>query len=192
MAIKITTNTTTSPTTTVFDRAPNTICSGFIDVHGTWNNGFACPIENLTQHFCCGTDTYRYCCSPDRYSFETRFYTDSNHVVDYPQVYNGILTDEITASLINNQRMINKQFQQFQKYFLPTFLLTTTILFLVGIALWFWLYKHKTYYSLTHDDFIQSRISHRIQTNSRPRLAENINLSVEQQHRSLSHSSTAV
>ncbi|CAF3169408.1 unnamed protein product [Rotaria sp. Silwood2] len=50
MAIKITTNTTTSPTTTVFDRAPNTICSGFIDVHGTWNNGyFILPRTNPTD-----------------------------------------------------------------------------------------------------------------------------------------------
>jgi hypothetical protein len=53
--------------------------------------------------------------------------------------------------------MINKQFAQFQRYFLPVFLLTTTILFLVGIALWFWLYKHKTFYSLGQDDLPESR-----------------------------------
>ncbi|CAF1334099.1 unnamed protein product [Rotaria sp. Silwood1] len=157
------------------------------------NTCFACPIENSIQYFCCGTDTSRSCCPPDRYSFETKFYTDSNHIIDYPQVYNGILTDEITASLINHQRMINKQFQQFQKYFLPTFLLTTTILFLIGIALWFWLYKHKRYYSLTQDDLIQSRTSHRTHhIDSTSRLEENIDLSVEQQSRSLSYSSTVV
>lgn len=77
---------------------------------------------------------------------------NTNHVVDEAETFDSILTDEISMSLINNQKLINKQFQQFQKYFLPTFLLTTTILFLLGIALWFWLYKHKTYYAITRDD----------------------------------------
>lgn len=156
--------------------------------------GFECPFENSIQYFCCGTDTYRYCCSSDRYSFETNPYSDSDSVMDNSQHYNGILTDEISASLINNQQMINKQFQQFQKYFLPTFLLTTTILFLVGIALWFWLYKHKTYYSLTPDDRIESRASHRTQTpdNSVTRQKESSHNIGEQNSQVLSNPSTEV
>lgn len=51
--------------------------------------------------------------------------------------------------------MVAKRFDTFQRYFLPIFLLTTTILFLVGIAFWFWLYKHKQFYSLGNDDSIE-------------------------------------
>ena len=154
--------------------------------------GFACPIENLIQYFCCGTDTHRYCCSPDRYSFETRSYVDPNSVIDYPPVYNNIPIDEISTSLINSQKMINKQFEQFQRYFLPIFLLTTTILFLVGIALWFWLYKHKTFYSLGQDEFIELRSSHRANIESMTRKKENINRTHKKQSRLLSNSSTEV
>jgi hypothetical protein len=149
------------------------MCICFID--------FVCPIKNSIQHFCCGTDSYRYCCPPDRYSFETRF------SIDYPQTYNSLLADEISSLLINNRKIINKQFEQFQRYFLPVFLLTTIILFLAGIALWFWLYKHKTFYSLGQDDLIESRILQRTESDSMARKQENINLTL-----SLSHSSTEV
>jgi hypothetical protein len=152
------------------------------------SKGFVCPIENLVQYFCCGTDTHRYCCPPDRYSFETRLHIDS----DQHQSYNDILTDEINTALINNQKMINKQFEQFQRYFLPIFLLTTTILFLVGIALWFWLYKHKMFYSLGQDDLTETRTSRRSPIDSMTRKREMINLTMEQQSRLLSHPSTEV
>ena len=122
-----------------------------LNVYFFYFPAFPCPIEDSIQYFCCGTDTYRYCCPPDRYSFETRF------SADYPEIQHRILTDAVSTSLINNQKLINKQFEQFQRYFLPVFLLTTTILFLIGIALWFWLYKHKTFYSLGQDDYIESR-----------------------------------
>jgi hypothetical protein len=153
--------------------------------------GFNCPIENLIQYFCCGTDTHRYCCSPDRYTFEMRSYIDSDSVLDYPQAYSHIPTDEIGISLINHQKMISKQFEQFQRYFLPIFILTTTILFLVGIALWFWLYKHKTFYSLGQDDSIESRSSHRTHLDSISRQRESRNLALKQQSR-FSNSSTEV
>ncbi|CAF1613487.1 unnamed protein product [Rotaria magnacalcarata] len=184
---------TTTTTTIAFDQTPTTICSGFLDIHGAWNNGFACPIENSIQYFCCGTDNYLYCCPPDQYSFESRPHIDVNNIMEHSQTFSSIITDEISASLINHQRMINKQFQQFQKYFLPTFLLTTTILFLIGIALWFWLYKHKKYYSLTRDDRIEPRTSHQIQTDSMTRLEENNYLSLDQHHpQVLSNSSTQI
>jgi len=88
--------------------------------------------------------------------------------------------------------MINKQFEQFQGYFLPVFLLTTTIFFLVGIALWFWLYKHKTFYSLGEDEMIESRTLQRTKNDSMTRQPEIMNRTVEQQFRLLSYSSTEV
>jgi hypothetical protein len=146
--------------------------------------GFVCPIENSIQYFCCGTDNYRYCCSPDRYSFETR------SSLDYPETYHPILTHDIDTLLINNRKMINKQFEQFQKYFLPAFILTTTILFLVGIALWFWLYKHKAFYSLGQDDFIEARTRNNSDCMAMKR--DSINPRPECQSRTLTNPSTEV
>jgi hypothetical protein len=148
--------------------------------------GFVCPIENSIQYFCCGTDNNRYCCSPDRYSFETKF------SIDYSQTYYNILTDEIGTTLINHRKLTTKQFEQFQRYFLPIFLLTTTVFFVVGIALWFWLYKHKTFYSLGQDDFIESRTLRRTQSDSIPRTRETNNRTLNQQSRLFLHPSTAV
>jgi len=88
--------------------------------------------------------------------------------------------------------MINKQFEQFQRYFLPVFLLTTTIFFLVGIAIWFWLYKHKTFYSLGEDDIIESRTLQRTKNDSMTTQQETMNRTLEQQFRLFSHSSTEV
>jgi hypothetical protein len=88
--------------------------------------------------------------------------------------------------------MINKQFEQFQRYFLPVFLLTTTIFFLVGIAIWFWLYKHKTFYSLGEDDIIESRTLPRTKNDSMTIQQETMNRTLERQFRLLSHSSTEV
>lgn len=158
------------------------INSKFIFVYYLYLIGFACPIEDSIQYFCCGTDTYRYCCSPDRYSFETKFSQD------HYEAYNNLLTDEIGTSLMNHRKLISKQFEQFQRYFLPVFLLTTTILFLVGIALWFWLYKHKTFYSLGQDDLIESRRLRRTESDSMAR-ERDVN---ERRSQLITHPSTAV
>lgn len=146
--------------------------------------GFACPIENSIQQFCCGTSNYRYCCSPDRYYFE------SNSPIDTSKVHHPILTDEIGNSLLTHQRMINKQFEQFQRFFLPVFILSTTILFLIGIALWFWLYKHKTFYSLGQGDLIESRT--RNNSDSMVLKRESLNTTLERQSRLLVNPSTEV
>jgi hypothetical protein len=39
-------------------------CTGFVDHHGNWNNGFPCPSSNIsTKGFCCGDSIHRYCCT---------------------------------------------------------------------------------------------------------------------------------
>jgi hypothetical protein len=110
--------------------------------------------------------------------------------MDYSDVYHSVLIDDIGTSLINNRKIISKQFEQFQRYFLPVFLLTTTVLFLVGIALWFWLYKHKTFYSLGQDDFIEART--RDNSDSMAMKRDSVNLRPEYHSRTLSNPSTAV
>lgn len=147
-------------------------------------SGFACPIKNSIQQFCCGTDYSRYCCSSDRYFFQTKSPMDGS------KMHHHVLTDEISNSLLHNQRMINKQFEQFQRYFLPIFLLTTTILFLIGIALWFWLYKHKSFYSLAQGDLIESRA--RNDSDSMVLKRESMSTNLERSSRTLPNSSTEV
>jgi len=139
--------------------------------------GFTCPTENLIQYFCCGTDTYRYCCPPDSYSFETKLYGDSNYVVDQSQIYDNNLAYEISSSLANSRKLINKQFEQFERFFFPVFIFSTTILFLVGIALWFWLYKHKAFYALGDDDLTESTTSDQIHIDSMTRTKQKQRLS---------------
>lgn len=101
-----------------------------------------------------------------------------------------VLTDEVSNSLLHNQRMISKQFEQFQRYFLPIFLLTTTILFLIGIALWFWLYKHKSFYSLAEGDLIESRT--RNNSDSMVLKRESTSTNLERPSRTLVNPSTEV
>jgi hypothetical protein len=93
--------------------------------------------------------------------------------------------------------MINKQFEQFQKLFLPIFLLTSSILFLVGIAIWFWLYKHKAFYAMDQDDLTEENSvgrqpSQSILNDSLTKKRESINLTMEQKSRRMSHPSTEV
>jgi hypothetical protein len=93
--------------------------------------------------------------------------------------------------------MINKQFEQFQRLFLPIFLLTSSILFLVGIAIWFWLYKHKAFYAMEQDDLneqnpVVRRTSQSMRNNSLINKRDSINLTLEQQVRRMSHPSTEV
>ncbi len=151
--------------------------------------GFTCPTENLIQYFCCGTDTYRYCCPPDSYSL---VYGDSNYVVDQSQINDNNLAYEISSSLANSRKLINKQFEQFQRFFFPVFIFSTTILFLVGIALWFWLYKHKAFYSLGDDDLTESRTSDQIHIDSMTRTRENTNLTTKQKQRLSTHPTATV
>jgi hypothetical protein len=93
--------------------------------------------------------------------------------------------------------MINKQFEQFQKLFLPIFLLTSSILFLVGIAIWFWLYKHKAFYAMGHDDSneqnsVVRRRSRSTRSDSLTKKRVSINSTMEQQSRRMTHPSTEV
>ena len=165
-----------------FDRIPSTVCEGFFDINGSWNKGesilcskisvdpifslgFICPINNRIQYFCCGSDRHQYCCSSDRYSFERAIQTSSSSI----QV----------ESFRTTSTMISKQFELFQRYFLPIFLLTTTILFLVGIALWFWLYKQKSLYSLGQDDLIESRLSPPVPLTPARKKRNSINLTLD-------------
>lgn len=93
--------------------------------------------------------------------------------------------------------MVNKQFEQFQKLFLPIFLLTSSILFLVGIALWFWLYKHKAFYAVERDDSngqnrVRTRIIQPIPIDLGRQKRDSINLTMEEHSRQISHPSTEV
>jgi hypothetical protein len=88
--------------------------------------------------------------------------------------------------------LINKQFEQFQRFFFPVFIFSTTILFLVGIALWFWLYKHKAFYSLGDDDLTESRTSDQIHIDSMTRTRENTNLTTKQKQRLSTHPTATV
>ncbi|UJR14117.1 hypothetical protein I4U23_001112 [Adineta vaga] len=173
----------------------NTVCNGFFYTNGTWNNGFTCPIENLIQYICCGTDTYRYCCPPHHQYHdmaEIQVDSDSNFDATYSPVFDNLLAHEISSALVNNRKMINKQFEEFQRYFLPIFLLSTTILFLLGIAIWFWLYKHKAFYSLEQDDLIELKTKQKSSQlnsiSSKPKV--HFNLPDEQKSQSSTYSTT--
>jgi len=189
----------TATTTIVNINKPlNTICGGFIDVNGIWNNGFACPIKNLVQYYCCGTDNYHYCCPYDDYLSEINSLNDQIYITGQYQPSSQIILDENTRNyLINKSNMINKQFEQFQKLFLPIFLLTSSILFLVGIAIWFWLYKHKAFYAIERDDLnehnrVIARIIQPIPIDLGMKKRDSINLTMEEQSRQISHPSTEV
>ncbi|CAF0916603.1 unnamed protein product [Adineta ricciae] len=141
-------------TTTVegISKPPSAICSGFIDVHGVWNNGFECPIQQLVQYFCCGSDNYHYCCTPERFLSDISSYNDQILISGQyqPSDYNAF-NQTRAPSLVDHSKIVNKQFEQFQKIFLPIFLLTSSVLFLIGLAIWFWLYKHKAFYATERD-----------------------------------------
>lgn len=142
------------PRTERISRPPSIVCHGFLDSNGLWNNGFACPITNFIQYFCCGNDEHRYCCPPDRYVFEI---SSLNEFISSPSTNSNEHFRSTTQRTI-----VDRQFERFQNYFLPIFLLTTTILFLIGIALWFWLFKHKVFYSIEQNDSSSLPIEHRL------------------------------
>ena len=161
---------TTTDTTARLSQPPSTICGGFIDINGVWNNGsfllylqkmsqflsigFACPIQNLVQYYCCGAEYEHFCCPPDRLSWELSNSDEAIYISGQYRPTNHIVIDQHQnrSVLIDHSKLIKQQFEQFQKIFLPIFLLTSSILFLIGIAIWFWLYKHKAFYATERDD----------------------------------------
>jgi hypothetical protein len=161
--------------------------------------GFPCPLQNLVQYLCCGAENYHYCCPPDRYLSEINSSNEPIYISGEYQPSNYISIDQNSRiALIHNANIINKQFEQFQKVFLPIFLLTSSILFLVGIAIWFWLYKHKAFYAMEQDDLNeQKRVKRRstsqsIRNDSLTKKRESINLTMQEQSRRMSHPSTEV
>jgi hypothetical protein len=162
------------------------------------STGFACPIQNFVQYVCCGTDNYHYCCLSDHYSSDINSSNDPIYISGQYQPSDHIIMDQhSSSSLINNSNIINKQFEEFQRVFLPIFLLTSSILFLVGIAIWFWLYKHKAFYATERDDsneqnHVVRRTSQSMANDPGTKRRESINLSMQQQSQRLSYPSTEV
>ena len=114
-----------------------------------YSTGFACPVRNFVQYLCCGTENDHYCCSPEPHRSEVdsdQIYIAGQYQPTHDILYNG------SSSFVHRSYLNHRQFEQFQKLFLPIFLLTSSILFLVGIAIWFWLYKHKVFYALDRDE----------------------------------------
>ena len=126
------------------------------------------------------------------------FHSDQIYVPPSSYSSDHLLFDTRTPSS-DQPTLVKKQFEQFQKLFLPIFLLTSSILFLVGIAIWFWLYKHKAFYALGRDELDErNRIVTRTASASvrhdprRKKQRESINLTLEHPARRLSHPSTEV
>lgn len=205
----------TTTTSSALSKPPSTICGGYIDLNGVWNNGlffsinknelifvilffsigFACPVQNLVQYYCCGNDDEHYCCPPDRYLSELSNSDEILYISGQYQPTNHIVIDHNNRSLlIDHSKLINKQFEQFQKIFLPIFLLTSSILFLIGIAIWFWLYKHKAFYATERDDFNDEQTFVRRRSSpSLPNKQNSTHLIAERQSRRISsHPSTEV
>ncbi|CAF0974669.1 unnamed protein product [Didymodactylos carnosus] len=148
-AIMATTTPFSLPNTT-----PSTICGGYIDIHGTWQNGFACPIKHSIQLYCCGSDIFKHCCS-DMLLSQSGLHLDDNSNKDHDLLNSNLLIKSYNRSMIST-----REFERFQSLFLPIFLSSSSILFLIGIALWFWLWRHKTFYSIEHDDELTNVGSH--------------------------------
>ncbi|UJR33047.1 hypothetical protein I4U23_020506 [Adineta vaga] len=187
-------------TTTIagISKPPSTICGGFIDLDGIWNNGFQCPIQQFVQYFCCGTDSYHYCCTPERFLSDINSYNDQISVSGQYQPSNHIIMDQSSnPSLIQHSKMVNKQFQQFQNVFLPIFLLTSSILFLIGLAIWFWLYKHKAFYATERDDdnepnFSRRKTSQSLGSDLETKRRDSTHISLEQSTQQTSYPTTEV
>ncbi|CAF3412110.1 unnamed protein product [Rotaria sp. Silwood1] len=191
--------TTTSSTIIVpHGKSPNTICSGFIDINGIWNNGFVCPVQNFIQYFCCETNTYHYCCALDHYLSERNSHSEQTYMSGQYQPSNHIIINEnYNNSFINRSNIIDKQFEQFQKVFIPIFLLSSSILFLIGIAIWFWLYKHKAFYAMERDNFnkknqTSSRSSQSMFNNFLNKKENNIHINMKPDVQRISYPSTEV
>jgi hypothetical protein len=175
--------------------------SSIVNIQSYMNNmssnpiqGFACPIQNFVQHLCCGTDDEYYCCSPDVFFSEQTFDTDQIYLSGSYQSTSNSHSDWRLSSM-NHSSTVHRYFQVFEKFFLPIFLLTSTVIFLIGIAIWFWLYKHKALNSLDHDDRQQQQQQQRYGIVSK-RLTQKkrqcINLTLEESIRRLSYPSTEV
>lgn len=150
------------------------------------------------QYLCCGAEHDHYCCPPDLFLAEI---SNSDEQFFIPGQYESsshiVIDQNSRSSLINNSNIINKQFEQFQKVFLPIFLLTSSVLFLIGIAIWFWLYKHKEFYATEQEDSNEERhIVHRpssaIRNDLSTKKRDSINLTMDRHSRRMSHPSTEV
>ncbi|CAF0926300.1 unnamed protein product [Didymodactylos carnosus] len=124
---------------------PSTICGGYVDIHGTWHNGFDCPMKNSIQLYCCGSDILKYCCS-DVLLSQSGLHLEDNNDRNPNLLKSNLFIKSYTRSMVSS-----REFERFQSLFLPIFLLSSSILFLIGIALWFWMWRHKTFYSIEHD-----------------------------------------
>ncbi|CAF1355496.1 unnamed protein product [Rotaria magnacalcarata] len=195
-----TTKITTKNSTRIIslNKSPSIICNEFIDANGVRNKGFTCPIQNFVQYFCCNTNNYYFCCTPDRHLLKINSYHEPIYIAGQYQPSNQITLDRnYIDTLINNSRIINKEFILFQKLFLPIFLLSSSILFLIGIALWFWLYKHKVFYALEQDNFNKSnrtvrRTSQSMCNNPLSTKKNTMHLTMERKLRRISYPSTEV
>ncbi|CAF1076633.1 unnamed protein product [Rotaria sordida] len=194
----ITTTATNWTTIIALSKSPSIICNGFNDTNGIWKNGFACPMQNLVQYFCCNANTYHYCCSLDHYLSEINSHYEQNYITSQYKPSNHIIINQNRSnSFINTTKIIDKQFEQFQKIFIPIFLLTSSILFLLGIAIWFWLYKHKAFYAMEQDNFnkqnrTQATSSESTLNNIVPKKGNTIHLTMERSFRRISYPSTEV
>lgn len=160
--------------------------------------GFACPIKNFVQYICCNKNNYRYCCPPDGFSNGMETSQDPIYLFGHYEPSNHIAIDQNYINvLINNSKLISRKFELFQKFFLPTFLLTSSVLFLIGIALWFWLYKYKAFYAVERDNMtkpkrIIGRPSQLMFSNLLTRNKNTVNLTMERNLQRPSYKSTEV
>lgn len=156
-------------------------------------------MQQFVQYFCCGTDHYHYCCSLNQSLSDITSVDDSVYVSGQYQSSDHLTIDRNSrSSLINHSNLVKRQFEQFQKLFLPIFLLTSSILFLIGIAIWFWLYKHKAFYATEHDDLEEGnpvetrRTSPSMNTDPLPKRRPSVTFTVPQQSQRMSYMSTEV
>lgn len=216
MIKKMTTMFKSSSTMTVTStKSFTTVCGGYIDLDGIWNNGsfilftephrrivftvgFVCPMQQFVQYFCCGTDHYHYCCPLNQSISEINPTDDAVYLSGQYQSSDHFIIDRNSrSSLINHSNLVKRQFEQFQKLFLPIFLLTSSILFLIGIAIWFWLYKHKAFYATEQDDLeernpIGRRTIPSMNNDPLPTKRPSVTFTLPQQSRPMSYISTEV
>ena len=160
-----------------------------------YSTGFACPVRNFVQFLCCGTENDHYCCSSESHRSDVDSYSDQIYISGHYQSEQHSLSNDGNSSFVHRSYLSHRQFEQFQKLFLPIFLLTSSVLFLVGIAIWFWLYKHKVFYALDRDE--PTRIVLRTSTpllreTPETRKRDSINLTTAWHYRRVSCPSTEV
>ena len=156
-------------------------------------------MQEFIQYICCGTDYYHYCCPSNQSTSEIHSPDDVIYLSGQYQPSDHLIIDRNSrSSLISHSNLIQKQFEQFQRLFLPIFLLTSSILFLIGIAIWFWLYKHKAFYAAEQDDVEERHPVGRrttipsVHSDPLPKRRENVTFKLPEQSRRMSYPSTEV